>query len=575
MISGILMNKLRIGLAQCNFSVGDLDGNVSIIQDVIGKAQRMGVQLLAFPELALTGYPPEDLLLKSSFIHAAEEALKQVAKSVQTLVCVLGTVHVDSENFNAAAIINQGQVVNFYHKQILPNYGVFDEKRYFKEGVENQVLVLNGIPIGISICEDIWYSGGPAACQAELGKAKLLLNISSSPYHVEKWKVREDVLVSRARENGTYVAYVNLVGGQDELVFDGGSMIYDPDGNLVARGKFFEEDLVVVDLELGNDGGYQDVGDDIKQVVLETPDTKMVLGYDPVMEEVLEPVEEVRRALVLGTGDYMRKTGFTKAVIGLSGGIDSALVAAIAAEAVGADNVLCVTMPSEYSSLEGLEDTRMTAENLGIELIEIPISAPFQVYKDLLAPHFGDLPEDITEENLQARIRGNLLMAISNKMGYLVLTTGNKSEMAVGYATLYGDMAGGFAVIKDVPKLLVFDLCRHINQQAGSEIIPQRVIDKPPSAELRPDQKDTDSLPPYEVLDPILQAYVEDIKGVDEIVAMGFERDTVKRVVRLVDRSEYKRRQAPPGVKITPLAFGRDRRLPISNRFVSKMDKNK
>ena len=575
------MDTLRLGLAQCNFSVGDFSGNVAIIRDVIHKSQELGIHLLAFPELALTGYPPEDLLLKPRFLRAAERALTDVAREVKDLVCVLGTVHCVEDTYNAAAILHQGKVIDFYHKALLPNYGVFDEKRYFKEGDEDKVLMINGIPVGISVCEDIWYAEGPVSRQASVGGARLLLNISSSPYHHEKWKVREHILATRAIENHAYVAYANLVGGQDELVFDGGSMVHDPEGNLVARGKFFEEDLVVVDLEISRAlkahlhdprirqerYPHDENRNSIHRIKVDLPENKQPKIPAPVIHAVLEPIEEVHQALVTGTRDYMRKNGFKKAVIGLSGGIDSSLVAVIAVEATGADNVLCVTMPSPFSSSEGLEDVRNQAKSLGVELEEIPITDTFQAYKDLLKPHFGDLPEDITEENLQARIRGNIMMAISNKLGHLVLTTGNKSEMAVGYATLYGDMAGGFAVIKDVPKTWVYKLCEHINMEAGREIIPKRVIDKPPSAELRPDQKDTDSLPPYDVLDPILKAYVEDELGVDDIVEEGFDRETVQRVVRMVDRSEYKRRQAPPGIKITQLAFGRDRRLPISNRF--------
>jgi len=575
------MDVLRLALAQRNFSVGDFEGNVAIIREVIAEAERLGVQVVAFPELALTGYPPEDLLLKPRFIRATEKALDDVARTVKEMVCIVGTVHSTEDIYNAAAVIYNGKVVTYYHKVFLPNYGVFDEKRYFKEGDEDMVLVINGFPLGISICEDIWYVEGPATEQAALGGARLLLNISSSPYHLEKWKLRDHLLATRAIENRAYVAYANLAGGQDELVFDGASMVYDPEGTLIARGKFFDEDLVVVDIELSkaqkaslhdprirqerfpadkNSNGIRRV-----EITLRESDRPRLART--AIQEVPDPVEEVFKALVTGTRDYIRKNGFQKAVIGLSGGIDSSLVAVIATEALGADNVLGVTMPSPISSKEGIEDAKQQAKNLGIKILEVPISDPYQSYKDALKPHFLGLAEDITEENLQARIRGNILMAISNKLGYLVLTTGNKSEMAVGYATLYGDMAGGFAVIKDVPKTLVYQLVEHINRKAGREVIPRRVIEKPPSAELRPEQKDTDSLPPYDVLDPILKAYVEDDQGIDEIVAAGFDRETVRNVIRMVDHSEYKRRQSPPGIKITELAFGRDRRLPISNRF--------
>jgi NAD+ synthase (glutamine-hydrolysing) len=575
------MEILRLALAQCNFSVGDFEGNVAIIRDVIRESQRLGVHVLAFPELALTGYPPEDLLLKPRFLRATEEALGKVVADVGDMVCILGTVHCAEDTYNAAAVIHNRQIITYYHKEFLPNYGVFDEKRYFKEGEEDMVLVLNSFPMGVSVCEDIWYSEGPVSKQAALGGARLLLNISSSPYHRDKWKLREHLLATRAIENHAYVAYANLVGGQDELVFDGGSMIYDPDGELIARGKFFEDDLVMADLELSKalKASLHDPrirqerhpveknNHGIRKVQITLTESGKVKTSKPRIAEVLDPIEEVYQALVTGTRDYLRKNGFKKAVIGLSGGIDSSLVAVIAAEALGAENVLGVTMPSSFSSPEGIEDAKMQAQNLAIEILEIPISAPYKAYKDILEPHFAGRPEDLAEENIQARIRGNILMAISNKLGYLVLTTGNKSEMAVGYATLYGDMAGGFAVIKDVPKTLVYDLARHINRRAGRAIIPQRVIEKPPSAELKPDQKDTDSLPPYDVLDPILKAYVEEERGLDDIVVMGFDRETVRHVIRLVDRSEYKRRQAPPGIKITELAFGRDRRLPISNRF--------
>jgi len=575
------MDVLRLALAQCNFSVGDFEGNVAIIKDVIRQAQQLGVHVVAFPELALTGYPPEDLLLKPRFIRATEKALEDVARAVKDMVCIVGTVHSTEDIYNAAAIIHAGKVIAYYHKVFLPNYGVFDEKRYFKEGEEDMVLVVNGFPLGVSICEDIWYAEGPAAEQAALGGARLLLNISSSPYHVEKWKLRDHLLATRAIENRAYVAYANLVGGQDELVFDGASMVYDPEGTLIARGRFFDEDLIVVDLELSKafKASLHDPrirqerfpaeknNNDIRRVEITLAESDRPRLTRSLIQEVLDPVDEVFRALVTGTRDYIRKNGFQKAVIGLSGGIDSSLVAVIATEALGAENVLGVTMPSPISSKEGIEDAKLVAKNLGIKILEVPISDPYQSFKNTLRPHFAGRAEDITEENLQARIRGNILMAISNKLGHLVLTTGNKSEMAVGYATLYGDMAGGFAVIKDVPKTLVYALAKHINQKAGRNIIPGRVIEKPPSAELRPDQKDTDSLPPYDVLDPILKAYVEEDQGIDEIVGAGFDRDTVRKVIRMVDHSEYKRRQSPPGIKITELAFGRDRRLPITNRF--------
>ena len=571
--------SLRIALAQINTTVGDFEGNCRKILAYVEQARRLGADIVAFPELALTGYPPEDLLVRPGFITANLRYLQELAASIHGITAIVGFVDRDKEDIhNAAAVIHNGQVAAVYRKMYLPNYGVFDEYRYFGPGHGPLNLRLNGAIVGINICEDIWQPVGPTEAQAREG-AQVIINISSSPYHAGKIRQRERMLATRAADSVVIVAYCNLVGGQDELVFDGASLIFDQEGGLIARGKQFEEDLVVADLDLN--AVFRQRLHDPRRRQLEL---LWYADFPPVQEVRLEPVspterppitpsqaplldrlEEIYRALMLGTRDYVHKNGFEKVVIGLSGGIDSSLTAAIAADALGPENVTGVAMPSRYSSRASLEDAQALAENLGIRFMIIPIDDTFQAYLDMLAEPFAGREPDVTEENIQARIRGNILMALSNKFGWLVLTTGNKSEMSVGYATLYGDMAGGFAVIKDVPKTLVYELARHRN--AKSPVIPQRVLEKPPSAELRPDQTDQDTLPPYEVLDPILQAYVEDDRSLEEIVAMGFDRATVRRVIQMIDRNEYKRRQAPPGIKITQRAFGRDRRLPITNHF--------
>ncbi|MBI2756504.1 MAG: NAD+ synthase [Chloroflexi bacterium] len=572
---------LRIALAQINATVGDIDGNTRRILDAMRAAEEAGAELVAFPELALTGYPPEDLLLKPAFISANLRALDQIARASRDCVAIVGFVDRQDDIFNAAAVLHGGRVVARYHKQYLPNYGVFDEDRYFRRGIEAPVFRLGEITIGVNICEDIWYAVGPTNAQSLAG-AELIVNINASPFSDEKRSYRRKMLATRAGDNQVAVAYVNLVGGQDELVFDGASMVFAPSGDMLCHGKAFAEDLVIVDVDVAGVFRARLHDPRRRKAHLGQPVTRsepIVIAERRTVPErapravcmadvEISRVEEIYRALVLGVRDYMHKNGFTRAVLGLSGGIDSSLVAAVAADAIGAENVLGVSMPSRYSSQHSKDDARDLAEALGMEYRVVPIERGFQGLLDTMAETFAGLKEDVTEENMQARVRGQILMAISNKLGHLVLTTGNKSEVATGYATLYGDMAGGFAVIKDVPKMLVYALCRHRNAVGARPVIPESVLTKPPSAELRPDQTDQDSLPPYEVLDAILEAYVEDDRPIQEIVACGqFDVEVVRQVIGLVDRAEYKRRQAAPGIKVTPRAFGRDRRLPITNRF--------
>ncbi len=568
------MRTLRIAMAQINPTVGDLAGNRDKIIETIGLARKTGADIVAFPELAVTGYPPEDLLLKPQFARDNLRTLKDIQRATRGITAVIGFVDRKDLLYNAAAIMHNGKLAYVYHKILLPNYGVFDEYRYFRPGNRYPLITLKGVTLGVNICEDIWFSEGPTRSQALAG-AEVIVNINASPYHKGKGKERLAMLARRARENNVIVSYTNAVGGQDELVFDGQSMVIDGNGRLIASGKQFEEDLLVVDIRVPDRKplalkAAERHFEAIDQVVISAkagPKKKPIHARKAV--KTLPLCEEVYRALVLGTRDYMQKNGFSTAVIGLSGGIDSSLVAAVAADALGRENVVGVFMPSQYSSNESRVDACELARNLGIRILEFPIQQTFDAYLNTLRCEFSRTRQDVTEENLQARIRGNLLMALSNKFGWLVLTTGNKSEMSVGYATLYGDMAGGFAVIKDVPKTLVYDLCRCINKLAGRTIIPKRVMTKAPTAELRPNQKDSDSLPEYSVLDPILKAYVEEDKGFREILQMGFDRKTVEKVIRLVDSSEYKRRQAPPGVKITPRGLGKDRRFPITNRYKS------
>jgi len=574
------MRNLRVGLAQINTTVGDLEGNAAKVLDYVERARAQGVDLVSFPELTITGYPPEDLLLRPQFIEDNVAALRRVAEGCRGITAVVGFVDSNEDIYNAAAIIHDGRLVDIYHKQFLPNYGVFDENRYFQTGGRSPVYVVAGVGVGVSVCEDIWYPGDPTRAQALAG-AQVIINVNGSPFHMGKRRFREQMLATRASDYAVFLCYTNQVGGQDELVFDGASMVLSPWGEVLTRAAAFQEELLVSDLNL----------EEVFQTRLHDPRRRkervaadasnggeiIRISDEPLVEEMppierrcapsLEDEAEVYQALVLGTGDYVRKNGFRKAVIGLSGGIDSSLTAVVAVDALGAENVMGVAMPSRFSSEGSLQDARELAENLSIELLTIPIEEPFSGFLDALAEPFAGTEFGVTEENIQSRVRGTIMMSLSNKFGWLVLTTGNKSEMATGYATLYGDMAGGFAVIKDVPKTLVYRLVRYRNARGPVPVIPPRVIEKEPSAELRPDQRDIDTLPPYDVLDPILEAYVEDDRSVEEIAAMGFDEALVKRVVTMVNRAEYKRRQAPPGVKITHRAFGRDRRLPIANRY--------
>ena len=571
------MRRLRVSMAQINPTVGDLAGNAAKIIERIREAESLGADLVAFPELALTGYPPEDLVLRRGFVESNLETLDRVCEATGGLhvTAIVGFVDYAHDIFNAAAVIQDGALAGAYHKQFLPNYGVFDEARYFRPGEGVQLFDIAGARVGVTICEDIWYSSGPMQDQCLAG-AEVVVNINGSPFHAGKSLQREQMLATRAADNAVLTLYCNLVGGQDHLIFDGGSTVYGPGGDLIARAPLFREDLLTVDLDV----------EEVRQTRLHDPRLRRLpqteadlasvslereTNRGPLIEAGLSKMlannEQVYEALVLGTRDYVHKTGFSDVVIALSGGIDSTLTAVIAVDALGAGHVRGVSMPSRYSSEGSVADARALADNLGIEMDVLPIEGPYQSYIDTLAPLFEGLPQDVTEENLQARIRGVLMMAISNKTGALVLTTSNKSESATGYTTLYGDMTGGLAVIQDVPKLLVYRLSELVNERAGREIIPVSVLTKPPSAELRPDQFDEQSLMPYERLDPILEAFVEDDRSLDEIVAVGFEETDVKRVMSLVTGAEYKRRQAAPGLKITPRAFGRDRRFPIANRY--------
>ena len=593
-----MARTFRLALAQINLTVGDLPGNTSRMLECLHRAREAGADLVAFPELATTGYPPEDLLFKKSFIDANLLAMEQVVSESHGIAVVLGYVQPrESGIANSAAVGCDGRLVDTYDKIFLPNYGVFDEERYFVKGNVCPVYEIGGVRIGVNVCEDIWFAEGPSAVQRQAG-AELIVNINASPFHAGKSAYRRDSIVgSRATENGLFVAYLNTVGGQDELVFDGNSVVCDPWGGVVARGPAFQESMVLADIDVDTvpplPSGQREGECESGLAAVGSPRVFQVSGYRPDRErpplppakqsDEVDEIEEIYRALVLGTRDYLYKTGFTKAIIGLSGGIDSALTAVVAADALGPDNVLGVTMPSRYSSGGSVDDSAELARKLGIEFWEIPIEPAHTAFTDMLEQRFAGTTPNVAEENVQARIRGNVLMTVSNKFGWIVLTTGNKSEMAMGYATLYGDMAGGFAVIKDVHKMTVYALSRWRNANGhkfplppgegqgeglpGNDVIPLAIIDKPPSAELREGQLDEDSLPPYEILDPVIQAYVEDDRSYAEMVGMGFDPAVVRQVISAVDRNEYKRRQAPPGVKITPRAFGRDRRLPIVNRY--------
>ena len=585
------MPTFRLALAQSNSTVGDIDGNTARIIADIARARAAAADLIAFPELAITGYPPEDLLFKTSFLQANVTAMERIIAASQGIAVIVGYVAVDQDIANAAAIGCNGQLVDIYRKMYLPNYGVFDEARYFQRGRRCPVYRINGIGIGVNICEDIWYPVGPAAVQRDAG-ADLIVNINASPFHAGKAAYREKMIATRAADHGLFVAYLNMVGGQDELVFDGSSIICDQEGELLARAPAFTEDLLIADLDLAAvfrsrlrdprprqepAAIHQEIGDAVVITLAESPPQERPPLPPPSLAAPPEPAAEVYLALTVGTRDYVRKSGFAKTLIGLSGGIDSALTAAIAVDALGPENVLGVTMPSRYSSPGSVSDSKELAANLGIDCWSIPIEPAHDAFAAMLEPYFNDTPANTAEENVQARIRGNILMTLANKFGWLTLTTGNKSELAMGYATLYGDMAGGFAVLKDVPKTLVYALAHWRNRHgppalaaAGASSnppIPQSILDKPPSAELRPEQLDADTLPPYDQLDPIVKAYVEQDYSFDEMVAMGHNPAAIRQVIAFVDRNEYKRRQSPPGVKITPRAFGKDRRLPIVNRY--------
>ena len=568
--------------------------------ECLHQARESGADLVAFPELATTGYPPEDLLFKKSFVEGNIAAMEQVISQSRGIAVVLGYVQPrDSGIANSAAVGYDGQLIDTYDKIFLPNYGVFDEERYFVKGSVCPVYEIGGVRIGVNVCEDIWFAAGPSAVQRQAG-AELIVNINASPFHAGKSAYRRDGIVgSRATENGMFVAYLNTVGGQDELVFDGNSMICDPRGQVVARGPAFREAIILADIDVdsvpplssvspvspvstSHGGGHGGDACGNSPAQAGRPKTVHVSGTTKNRERPsllpaedcgeVEEIEEIYRALVMGTRDYLHKTGFSKAIIGLSGGIDSALTAVVAADALGPENVLGITMPSRYSSPGSVEDSAELARKLGIEYWEVPIEPAHTAFAEMLEERFAGAAPNVAEENVQARIRGNVLMTVSNKFGWIVLTTGNKSEMAMGYATLYGDMAGGFAVLKDVHKMTVYALSRwrnaHGEALGGSDgVIPKAIIDKPPSAELREGQLDEDSLPPYDILDPVIQAYVEDDRSYADMVEMGFDPAVARQVITAVDRNEYKRRQAPPGVKITPRAFGRDRRLPIVNRY--------
>ncbi|MEW5895377.1 MAG: NAD+ synthase [Candidatus Omnitrophota bacterium] len=554
---------IRTGIAQINTTVGDFNGNIGKIGDNIAFAKKNDVDIVVFHELTVCGYPPEDLLHKRHFIENNLKALSSLRKQTRGITAVVGFVDRDSEGnlYNAAAVLNNGKLAGVYRKECLPNYGVFDEKRYFVPGKNNPLFMMGNLKIGINICEDLWPDNGIYQRQAKMG-ADLLINISSSPYDLGKFEKREKLLARRAKETQCFVVYANLIGGQDEIVFDGGSCAFNPHGRCVALARLFEEDFLVIDIPepVKKRQGKQ-------CIVLERTIQQQALSVNARITAVPEKTAEIYKALVLGTRDYIEKNGFEKVVIGLSGGIDSALVAQIAVDALGKDRVIGVTMPSQFTSSGTYTDARKIAENFGIECLEVPVKPIFDVYLQNLEKYFKGLPGGKTEENIQARIRGNILMALSNKFGWLVLTTGNKSEMAVGYCTLYGDMSGGFAVIKDVYKTTVYALVRYRNASIGRNLIPQTVIDRAPSAELKENQRDQDSLPPYDVLDQILIEYVEKHNSFSGIVKKIKDEDVVKKVLWLVDHSEYKRRQSPPGVKITPRAFGKDWRFPITNKY--------
>ena len=567
---------MRIALAQVNPTVGDLAGNTRLVIDWIERARAAEADIVCFPELVITGYPPEDLVLKPSFVRDNLAQLDLIRGATKGIAAVVGFVDREGDLFNAAAFLHDGELKAVYHKVFLPNYGVFDEKRYFVPGHRCPIIELDGVPIGLSVCEDCWFPSGPMAWQAEHG-ARLLININGSPYHYGKRAPREAMVGGRAADYGAIVVWVNTVGGQDELVFDGNSVVFDASGKVLAHASSLVEDLLVCDVDTDRPihlspeklryeaEGAERLELQVEELAVSGPGSKPKSVIENRMAKPLEGAAEIYAAVVLGTQDYMRKQGFEKVVIGMSGGIDSALTAAIACDALGPQNVIAVRMPSRHTSAESLEDAAMVVENLGMQLMDFSIEPPHTGFEEILSPVFQGTKPGVAEENLQPRIRSTILHALSNKFGYIVLSTGNKSELATGYGTLYGDIAGGYAVLKDITKTTVYELCHYRNSLGPA--IPDRVMTKAPSAELKPGQKDTDSLPPYEELDPILRGYIEDDLSPEELVAAGHKPETVARVIQLVDRSEYKRRQAPPGVKITPRAFGRDRRMPIVNRY--------
>jgi NAD+ synthase (glutamine-hydrolysing) len=571
---------MRIALAQINPVVGDLAGNRELILGHLADAKAQNADLVLLPELSVTGYPPEDLLLRPGFVRAAEQSLETIAREARGIVAVVGTPHFDRDLYNAAAVCAGGEVKALVRKRFLPNYGVFDEFRYFAPGDGLTLFEYGDTLIGVTICEDMWQPGPPATDLALAG-AQLIVNISASPFHLLRDREREEMFRTRARDNATFVAFCNTVGGQDELIFDGHSLVIDDEGTVLARGPGFEETLVLIDVDppsvvarrltdtrrraLAQDRGELGPVETIHVGALHEQHDSKSAALTPICDDL----EQMRLALELGLNDYVRKNSFKEVVVGVSGGVDSALVTALAVEALGAERVHCVSMPSRYSSEGTRGDAQRLAQNLGCDFREIAIEPMVAAFGDALAPSFADVAPDLTEENVQARVRGVLLMALSNKFGWLLIATGNKSELSVGYATLYGDMAGGFALLKDVYKTDVFRLARHLNERAGRELIPQSIIDRAPSAELRADQLDEDSLPPYPQLDQVLEAYVEDDRTLEELSSDGFDKDVVQRAVALVDRAEYKRRQAPPGVRLRPKAFGRDRRTPITNRWRS------
>ncbi len=599
------MMHLRLAMAQMNAVVGDLEGNTRQICRLIREAKKAKADVIVFPELAVSGYPPEDLLLIPQFLKDVQNMKSRIAKAANGLVAVVGSIdrpqkfiskgnpqskrcdYLDKQKpMNVAWVFAKGRLVGNYAKHKLPNYGVFDEQRYFQEGMASPILCLGSVRMGINICEDIWFADGPVSTQVKQGRAHVILNLNASPYHIGKTRIRRRMLAERAKAYGVFVSYTNMVGGQDELVFDGNSLVFDPSGKLIARAKAFEEDFLLIDLPISRITNAQPPristrslsqkkhGISFIDIPWRSSHSEAVSCPAVSQSSAIPEPEEIYRALVLGVRDYVKKNGFSKVVVGISGGIDSALTALIARDALGASKVVGVMMPSPYTSLISKQDSRALAKNIGIELLNLPIVALYKTFLRELGPLFKGCPSGVAEENVQARIRGTLLMALSNKFGYLVLTTGNKSEMSVGYATLYGDMAGGFAVVKDLPKMRVYQLARWRSDTQDTDFdaasIPERIQSRAPSAELKANQTDQDSLPAYPELDAILQAYVEDNQSKKAIVKSGYPVGVVKKILRLVDRSEYKRRQAPIGIKITVRALGKDRRMPISNRYLPK-----